>query len=97
MGGWNRPTPSQKMADFASKTIGSWTYITIQTVFIFFWVGLNLLGWIRSWDPYPFIFLNLMLSIVATYSAPVILMSQNREAERDRLRAINDLATDRRT
>ena len=92
-----RVTKSQKMADLASRTIGSWWFISFQTVFVIAWIILNVYGFARRWDPYPFIFLNLSLSILAAYAAPVILMSQNREAERDRMRAINDLATDRRT
>lgn len=91
-----RRTRSQKMADFVCKTIGSWAYVLVQTSFIVLWIFLNIIGFVRNWDPYPFIFLNLALSVIATYSAPIILMSQNREAERDRLRAVNDLATDRR-
>ena len=90
-------TLSQTMADAASRAIGSWIYIIIQTIFILGWVCLNVYGFREKWDPYPFIFLNLTLSIIATYAAPVILMSQNREAERDRMHTINDLATDRRT
>lgn len=90
-------TKSQRLADITSRAIGSWSYILVQTVFVFVWISLNVFGFVRGWDPYPFIFLNLALSIVATYTAPIILMSQNREAERDRNRAINDLATDRRT
>jgi len=91
-----RRTKSQRLADITSRAIGSWSYILVQTVFVFVWISLNVFGFVRGWDPYPFIFLNLALSIVATYTAPIILMSQNREAERDRNRAINDLATDRR-
>lgn len=92
-----RASRSQKMADLASRTIGSWWFISFQTVFVVAWVFLNVYGFARRWDPYPFIFLNLSLSVLSAYAAPVILMSQNREAERDRMRAINDLATDRRT
>ncbi|MEA2007331.1 MAG: DUF1003 domain-containing protein [Patescibacteria group bacterium] len=87
---------SQYMADVTSQAIGSWTYIVYQTVFVLVWVLLNVYGLVKSWDPYPFIFLNLALSVISIYTAPIILMSQNREAERDRKRAINDLATDRR-
>jgi len=85
------------MADLASRTIGNWWFIFFQTIFVIGWIALNVYGFTRSWDPYPFIFLNLSLSVLSAYAAPIILMSQNREAERDRIRAINDLATDRRT
>jgi uncharacterized membrane protein len=54
------------------------------------WLIFNIVAWARHWDPYPFILLNLVLSFQAAYTAPVILMSQNREAERDRLDAHND-------
>ena len=86
----------EKMADLASRAIGSWSYITFQTLFIVIWVMCNVYGFLQGWDPYPFIFLNLALSILSAYAAPIILMSQNREAKRDRTRVINDLATDRK-
>lgn len=88
---------SQKAADCASKIIGSWSFILFQTIFIIAWVFLNTYAYLEHWDVFPFIFLNLALSVFATYSAPIILMSQNRDAERDRIRAMNDLATDRKT
>jgi uncharacterized membrane protein len=88
-------TTSQKFADAASRILGSWKYIIFQTCFVVSWVVLNVVGWFQGWDEYPFIFLNLALSIMAAYTAPVILMSQNREADRDRKRNIIDLATDR--
>lgn len=86
----------QKMADLASNLVGSWGYILFQTLFIGVWVSLNIYGLVSGWDPYPFIFLNLALSVLSAYAAPIILMTQNREAKLDRARAINDLATDRR-
>ncbi len=93
---YNRQTFSQRMAIGASRVIGGWWFIVIQTFFILGWIVLNVVGYIRGWDAYPFVFLNLMLSISAAYAAPVILMAQNRDAERDRTRSIVDLATDRR-
>ena len=91
-----KKTLDHKMASKASRTIGSWPFVIGQTVFIIFWITMNVFGFMRGWDVYPFVFLNLMLSIMATYAAPIILMSQNRESERDRIRITNDLATDRR-
>lgn len=91
-----KETRSQRAIDITARAIGSWIYISIQTVFVLLWIAFNVYGVVNKWDPYPFIFLNLALSIVATYAAPIILMSQNREAERDRARSINDLKTDRR-
>lgn len=87
---------AQRMADLASNLVGSWGYILFQTLLIGIWISLNIYGFISRWDPYPFIFLNLALSVLSAYSAPIILMTQNREAKLDRARAINDLATDRR-
>lgn len=92
---YGKRTTSQKFADAASSILGSWKYIIFQTCFVVSWIVLNVVGWFRGWDEYPFIFLNLALSIMAAYTAPVILMSQNREADRDRKRNIIDLATDR--
>lgn len=94
-GSHTKRTTSQKFADAASRILGSWKYIIFQTCFVVSWVVLNVVGWFKGWDEYPFIFLNLALSIMAAYTAPVILMSQNREADRDRKRNIIDLATDR--
>lgn len=89
-------TTGQRMADLASRMVGSWGFILFQTILIVIWVFFNVYGFFNKWDPYPFIFLNLALSILSAYAAPIILMSQNRETERDRARAISDLATDRK-
>ena len=83
-------TRGQKMADKIATVMGSWNFLIIQSVILFFWVVLNILAFIHHWDPYPFILLNLFLSLQAAYTAPVIMMSQNRQAERDRLEAHND-------
>lgn len=93
--GYSKRTIGQKLADGASGLLGSWHFISFLSIFIVIWVSLNVTGALSSWDNYPFILLNLALSIMAAFTAPVILMSQNRGAERDRRRAINDLATDR--
>ena len=83
-------TLSQKASDFITNLIGSWWFIILVIIFIIFWVLINVYAWINSWDPYPFIILNLCLSCLATLQAPVILMSQNRQAENDRIRAEYD-------
>lgn len=57
------------------------------------WIVLNLIAWARHWDPYPFILLNLMFSVQAAYAGPVLMMSQNRQAERDRYQAQSDFDT----
>lgn len=88
-------TQGQKIADKITKAMGSWVFIITQTIFIAIWVALNLTAWINHWDPYPFILLNLLFSTQAAYAAPVIMMAQNRQAQRDRLQARYDLETDR--
>jgi uncharacterized membrane protein len=87
-------TPGQRIADAVAATIGSWRFIIIQSIFLAAWIALNVIGIIYHWDPYPFILLNLMLSFQAAYSAPFIMMSQNRQEARDRERAELDLTTD---
>jgi uncharacterized membrane protein len=78
---------SDKVADFG----GSWTFIIAFCSFLIFWVVLNTFIWtVKPADPYPFIFLNLLLSCVAALQAPVIMMSQNRQEEKDRRRARSD-------
>jgi uncharacterized membrane protein len=83
-------TSGQKAADKIAMIIGSWKFLIIQSVILTFWIILNLAAYINHWDPYPFILLNLFLSLQAAYTAPVIMMSQNRQNERDRLEAHND-------
>ncbi len=80
----------QRLADQVAKFGGSWTFIIIFGLILAAWVGLNTLLLIRPFDPYPFIFLNLLLSMLAAMQAPVIMMSQNRQAARDRLDAAHD-------
>ena len=83
-------THGQIAADRIAKVMGSWNFLIIQSVILTLWVILNILAFVYHWDPYPFILLNLFLSLQAAYTAPVIMMSQNRQAERDRLEAHND-------
>ncbi len=80
----------QRIADWFAAVMGSWTFIIAQTIILMAWAGLNVAAWIRHWDPYPFILMNLVISIQAAYAAPIIMMNQNRQAERDRLEAHND-------
>lgn len=80
----------QRAADRVAQIMGSWKFILIQTFILFIWVVLNTAAWINHWDPYPFILMNLVLSLQAAYAAPVIMMSQNRLAEKDRIEAHND-------
>lgn len=83
-------TRGAEIADLAAKTIGSWRFIIIQSVLLGLWIALNLIGYFFSWDPYPFILLNLLLSTQAAFAAPIIMMSQNRQAEIDRRNAEHD-------
>ena len=83
-------TVGQKIADKVAATMGSWRFIIIQTTILLFWIILNVTAWIRHWDPYPFILLNLALSFQAAYAAPFIMMSQNRQQDIDRREAEND-------
>ena len=80
----------QRIADRVATVMGSWGFIIIQSIILAIWVLLNLLGVIKPWDPYPFILLNLALSFQAAYAAPIIMMSQNRQAEIDRADAQHD-------
>jgi uncharacterized membrane protein len=84
------PTSGQRIADAVAATMGSWPFIIVQTTILAFWIVLNIVAWIRHWDPYPFILLNLALSFQAAYAAPFIMMSQNRQSDIDRLKAEED-------
>lgn len=83
-------TAGQKISDLVAKTVGSWKFIIIQSMCIVAWIGYNSIYGANVWDPYPFILLNLMLSFQAAYTAPAIMMSQNRLSEIDRQQASND-------
>lgn len=80
----------QRLADGLAKVMGSWTFIVSQSIVLAIWIALNVLAYVRHWDPYPFILLNLALSFQAAYAAPIIMMSQNRQAAKDRLIAEQD-------
>ncbi len=80
----------QRAADRIASTVGSWRFIIIQSVLLLVWIALNVTAYLQHWDPYPFILMNLLLSTQAAYTAPMIMMSQNRQAIRDRLEAHND-------
>ncbi len=84
------PTRGQRMADGVARTVGSWRFILIQSGLIVVWITGNVLTGANAWDPYPFILLNLLLSFQAAYTAPAIMMSQNRQSELDRKHAESD-------
>lgn len=79
-------------AEKVARFFGTGEYLFWQTVFVIIWIALNIGGFVWSWDPYPFILLNLAFSTQAAYAAPLILLAQNRQEDRDRL----TLAEDRR-
>jgi len=89
-------TFGQKASDFLTTLAGSWTFIITFTVIMGFWMVANVFMAIYRWDPYPFILLNFVLSALAALQAPIILMSQNREVERDRIRAERDFLVNRK-
>lgn len=84
-------TLGQKVADKVATFGGSWTFIISFCLFLVFWISINVF-WFNNqgFDPYPYILLNLILSCIAALQAPVIMMSQNRQEEKDRIRAKND-------
>jgi uncharacterized membrane protein len=83
-------TIGQRTADKVAAVMGSWSFIITQSVIMVVWIMLNITAYVMHWDPYPFILMNLVLSMQAAYAAPMIMMSQNRQAARDRLEAHND-------
>lgn len=83
-------TLGQRVADKVAEVIGSWTFIIVQSIILAAWITLNVIAYVKHWDPYPFILLNLVLSFQAAYAAPIIMMSQNRQADIDRQAAARD-------
>ncbi|MHB8904394.1 MAG: DUF1003 domain-containing protein [Patescibacteria group bacterium] len=86
-------TVGQRIADSVAYVMGSWRFIIIQTMFVLLWMSFNIFGWLNHWDAYPFILLNLLFSTQAAYAAPIIMMAQNRQNERDRYHANEDFET----
>ncbi len=89
-------TLGQRYADLLTKYAGSWGFIISVMAFLVIWMIVNVIVLIEGWDPYPFILLNLILSCLAAIQAPIILMSQNREIERDRQKLEYDYAVNRK-
>ncbi|MEG1643750.1 MAG: DUF1003 domain-containing protein [Bacteroidales bacterium] len=86
----NTYTQAQSIADKLSKVAGSWGFIISFCLVIILWIIVNIYFFTHPFDPYPFILLNLVLSCLAALQAPIILMSQNRQEDKDRERAEND-------
>jgi uncharacterized membrane protein len=78
-------TFGEHLADGIAAGIGSWTFLIVQTFLVALWVVLNFVGFIKHWDPFPFILLNLLFSVQAAYTGPVLLLAGNRQAQKDRL------------
>jgi len=98
-------TVGQRVSDRVAKVVGSWPFIIYQSVIIAIWIAFNIYlvyqghnnpGYFKGWDPYPFILLNLVLSFQAAYTGPVVMMSQNRQAEKDRMMAEEDFQINKR-
>ena len=89
-------SPGGRAADWVAKQVGSWRFIIGQSCLMVLWFLLNVTGWVLAWDPYPFILMNLVLSSQAAFTAPIIMMSQNRQAAKDRIESHNDYETNRR-
>lgn len=87
-------TFGDRVADRLTEVAGSWHFIIGFAIILFIWIILNVVVLLNKFDPYPFILLNLILSCIAALQAPIIMMSQNRQAEKDRLRGQNDYKVD---
>lgn len=87
-------TFGDKAADKISEVAGSWTFIILFCFFLVLWITLNTVMLVNAIDPYPFILLNLVLSCIASLQAPIIMMSQNRQAKKDSIRNKNDYHID---
>ena len=79
-------------AESIARFLGTGRYLAIQTIIVIVWIALNVFAVSLRWDPYPFILLNLAFSTQAAYAAPLILLAQNRQADRDRVQAEEDRA-----
>lgn len=86
----------EKASDSLATFAGSWGFIVGFLIFLGAWMIVNVYAWVGEWDPYPFILLNLVLSCIAALQAPVILMSQNRQAQKDRARFEYDYKVNRK-
>jgi uncharacterized membrane protein len=95
-------TAGERVADLVTASVGSWPFIIIQSLLLALWIVANAVvigGWIagKPFDPYPFILLNLVLSFQAAYTGPVVMMSQNRQAAKDRDEAEHDYRVNEET
>jgi uncharacterized membrane protein len=91
------PDGFARLSERVARYLGTGRFLAIQTVVVVVWIGLNLVAWRIRWDPYPFILLNLAFSTQAAYSAPLILLAQNRQDDRDRIALEEDRRRAERT
>jgi uncharacterized membrane protein len=91
------PDGFAKISERIARFLGTGRFLAMQTVLVVFWIGLNLVAWRTRWDPYPFILLNLAFSTQAAYAAPLILLAQNRQDDRDRIALEEDRRRAERT
>ena len=87
---WQGATRGQRLSDAVARVVGSWPFIIVQSGLLVLWIVANVVAVLGAWDPYPFILLNLALSFQAAFTAPIIMMSQNRQNAVDRQKAEND-------
>jgi len=90
------PDAFGRFAERLARFLGTGRYLAVQTILVIVWIAINGLGIIYKWDPYPFILLNLAFSTQAAYAAPLILLAQNRQADRDRAETERDRETNAR-
>ncbi|MDX6286179.1 MAG: hypothetical protein QOG53_1664 [Frankiales bacterium] len=94
---YEHATLGERAADRVAAGFGSWRYLGYQTAGVTVWLAINAVGlFALHWDPYPFILLNLIFSTQASYAAPLILLAQNRQADRDRMKAEHDYRVNER-
>jgi uncharacterized membrane protein len=86
-----------RVSEGVARFLGTGRFLVGQTVLVIFWIGLNVVGLVHHWDPYPFILLNLAFSTQAAYAAPLILLAQNRQDDRDRASIERDRVVAART
>ena len=91
------PDAFGRLSETIARFFGTARYLVVQTVLVFLWITLNVVWVAGQWDPFPFILLNLVFSTQAAYAAPLILLAQNRQAERDRIQVDDDRRTSERT
>jgi uncharacterized membrane protein len=91
------PDAFARFAEKMARFLGTGRYLAAQTIFVFLWIALNLAAVSLRWDPYPFILLNLCFSTQAAYAAPMILLAQNRQADRERAEIERDRETNARS